>query len=605
MNYLIVAILAYLLNAVSVTLDKILLVKRFPNPALYVFYISVFSLAVLFAVPFSKMPPPTVLLIASASTILWTLGAYFMFKALKSGEAIRVIPVIGTLIPIILLFMSSVSGSINLNEVWAIIFLLLGLIFLVFPYLQGKFSFLEVELELTSALFFANSYFLLKLAYEGSNFLSVLVYSRLILIPVIFATLIFPFLRKIVFSDSNLHTPAFLWSKTGVLLFIGQASGGISQLLLTFSISLASPAVINSIQGIQYVFLFILGLLFAKKFPSAFHQDLNQSHLAGKIVGIVLIFFGLWMLSFETLPQLKPKTGVTFSARYARELGLDPREVYENIINELNPEIIRLPLYWDEVEKNPNEFDFSQTEEFVKMAADSRTEIILVLGFKQPRWPECFRPDWTKNLQQDQFNSEIVELVQAEIEAFKKYPNILSWQVENEPFVNFGICPKPDKQRLLQEIQTVRKSDTRPIIITDSGELSGWMQTIKTGDIFGTTLYRRVWSPHFGLVSYPLPPIFYHIKSNAVKFITGSQSKKTMISELQAEPWTDDGSSIPETSLGKLTSLFPVKQLISNFVYAKQTRMDPILFWGVEWWYYMKEQGIPAYWQQARLIFDG
>lgn len=604
MNYLLIAISAYLLNAISVTIDKILLVKRLPNPALYVFYISVFSLAVLFAAPLAKIPSPGVLLIACASTILWTLGAYFMFKALKSGEAIRVIPVIGTLIPIILLFMSSVSGSINLNEVWAIIFLLLGLIFLVFPYLQGKFSFLEAGLEFTSALFFANSYFLLKLAYEGSNFLSVLVYSRIILIPVILAILIFPFFRKFVFSDSNLHAPAFLWSKTGVLLFIGQASGGISQFLLTFSISLASPAVINSIQGIQYVFLFILGLFLARKFPIAFHKDSNRSHLVGKIIGIILIFFGLWILSFDTLPQLKPKTGVTFSARYARELGLYPSEVYEKIINELNPKIIRLPLYWDEVEKNPNEFDFSQTEEFVKMATGSNTEIILVVGFKQPRWPECFRPDWAKNLNQEQFNSEIIELVQAEIETFKKYPNVKSWQVENEPFVAFGICPEPDEQRLLREIQTVRKNDSRPIIITDSGELSGWLQTFKVGDIFGTTLYRRVWSPHFGLVSYPLPPIFYHIKSSVVKFITGSQSKETMISELQAEPWTDDGSSIPETSLSKLTGLFPVKQLVENFVYAKETRMDPILFWGVEWWYYMKVQGITDYWQQARLIFD-
>lgn len=301
MNYLLIAISAYLLNAVAVTIDKILLVKRLPNPALYVFYISVFSLVVLPGAPFTSFPEIEVFLIASTSTILWSLGAFFMFRALKTGEAVRVIPVIGTLIPIILLIMSSVTGSIKLNEVWAVIFLLLGLTFLIFPYLKGKFSFEEIGQELISALFFANSYFLLKIAYNASNFLSVFVYSKLILVPIILAIIIFPFLRKLVFSDSNRDMKVNLWSKTGFILLIGQSSGGASQLLLTFAISLANPAVVNSIQGIQYVFLFILGLMLAKKYPLAFSDKLNRSHIAGKIIGIILILFGLWMLSMEAL----------------------------------------------------------------------------------------------------------------------------------------------------------------------------------------------------------------------------------------------------------------------------------------------------------------
>lgn len=604
MNYLIIAISAYLLNAVAVTVDKILLVRRLPNPALYVFYISCFSLVVLFGVPFTSFPQTGVFFVASAATILWTFGAYFMFRALKTGEAIRVIPVIGTLIPIILLFMSSVSGSIKLDEVWAVIFLLFGLTFLIFSYLKGKFSFEEIGQELISALFFANSYFLLKMAYDASSFLPVFVYSKLILVPIILAILTLPFLRKRVFSAPHHEEKINLYSKTGLLLLTGQSSGGASQLLLAFAISLANPAVINSIQGIQYVFLFLLGLVLAKRYPLAFNDKLTRSHFFAKIIGIILILFGLWVLSYGTFPEKQPQLGVTFSPRYARELGLDPTRVMEEILNDLKPALIRLPVYWDEVEKNPNEFDFSQTEEFVKMATGSHTEIILVVGFKQPRWPECFQPDWTKNLAAGQFNSEIIEFVKAEIEIFKKYPNIKYWQVENEPYLAFGLCPKPDRQRLLKEIQIVRKLDGRPIIITDSGELSSWIEGFGLGDIFGTTLYRSVWSPHFGLVSYPLPPIFYHIKSGVVKFITGSQSKETMISELQAEPWTDDGNSIPETSLSKLTNLFPVKQLVENFVYAKETRMDPILFWGVEWWYYMKVQGIPDYWQSAKIIFN-
>lgn len=603
MNYLIIAVSAYLLNALAVTIDKILLVRRLPNPAVYVFYISVFSMVVLLGIPFTSFPPIKVFLVGSASIILWTFGAYFMFRALKTGEAVRVIPVIGTLIPVILLFMSAVSESINLNEIWAVIFLLLGLIFLVFSYFKGKFSYEEIGQELVSALFFANSYFLLKIAYDASNFLSVFVYSRLILVPVILAIVILPFLRKLVFSNSH-HKPTNLWSKTGLILLIGQASGGVSQLLLTFAISLANPAVINSIQGIQYIFLFILGLVVAKKYPGAFNDKLNRSHLAGKISGIILIFFGLWVLSYGASVLEKPKLGITFSPRYARELGLNPTEVMGKILSDLSPEIIRLPLYWDEVEPTPNQFDFSQTEEFVRQSSKYNKEIILVVGFKQPRWPECFKPEWTKTLEPAQFNSKILELVNAEVETFKKYPNIKYWQVENEPFVSFGICPKPNENQLVEEIQTVRSLDARPIIITDSGELSNWLKAMRNGDIFGTTLYRTVWSPLFGSVSYPWPPIFYHIKSNVAKFITGSKNQPTIISELQAEPWPDNGQSIPTTPLAKQMQLFPLKQLSKNFHYAEETRMGPILFWGVEWWYYMKLQGISDYWRSGKKILE-
>lgn len=603
MNYLAVAIFAYLLNAVSITVDKILLTRRLPNPSIYVFYISSFSLVVLLGIPFTDFPPLNIFLISSVSTILWTLGAFFMFKALKTGEAVRVIPVIGTIIPILLLFMSSVSGSINLNEVWAIIFLLLGLIFLIFPYLKGKFSYAEIGLEFISAFLFANSYFLLKTAYDGSNFLSVLVYSKLILVPIIVLVLILPFLRRLVFTDSHHLQKSSLWSKTGFMLFTGQLSGGVSQILLTFSISLASPAVINSIQGIQYVFLFILSLALAKRFPSIF-GGANHSHLPGKILGIFLIFFGLWILSFGALPETKPKTGITFSPRYAAELGLNPTEVFESILKDLNPNIIRLPVYWDEVEKIPNSYDFSKTEELIKMASGSRAEIILVVGFKQPRWPECFRPDWTMNMRKEEFNKEILELVSAELETFRKYPNIKYWQVENEPFVSFGICPKPDKERLLREIQTIRDGDSRPIIITDSGELSGWFNTFHLGDVFGTTLYRRVWSPYFGLVSYPWPPALYFLKANLANALTGFSNPQTMVSELQAEPWPDNGSPIPETSLAKQQNLFPVNQLISNFAFSKETRLGNVLFWGAEWWYYIKLKGVPDYWEEAKLIFN-
>ena len=604
MNYLLIAITAYLLNAASVTIDKILLVKKLPNPALYVFYISLFSLSVLFLAPFTTFPNSNAFAIASASTILWTLGAYFMFKALKSGEAARVIPIIGSLIPIILLFMSSVSGSINANELFAVLVLLLGLVFLILPSLRGKFSWNELLLEVISALLFANSYFLLKVAYDSSSFLSIFVYSRLILIPFLIVILAFPLLRKYFLTSGENQPKVHLWSLTGLLLFIGQAAGGASQMLLNYAISLTSPAIVNSIQGIQYVFLFILTLFLAKKFPQAFGEKLTRLSITGKVIGIILIFFGLWILSLGTIEDTKPKTGITFSARYASDLGLDPKEVYTEILTDLKPKIIRLPVYWDEVEKEKDLFDFSKTEEYLKLTENYNTEVILVVGFKQPRWPECFHPDWTNGMSNAEFDEEVYSLVETQVKALQKFSSIKYWQVENEPFVDFGICPKPNPERLNKEVEIVKSLDPRPVLITDSGELSSWVPTIGIGDVFGTTLYRTIWSPYFGSVNYPLPPIFYTIKANIAKVLTNSTKSPTIISELQAEPWPDNHLSITEISLTRQAELFPKEKLFENFKYAKETNLGPIVFWGVEWWYYMKVNHVPDFWEIGKVILN-
>jgi hypothetical protein len=40
--------------------------------------------------------------------------------------------------------------------------------------------------------------------------------------------------------------------------------------------------------------------------------------------------------------------------------------------------------------------------------------------------------------------------------------------------------------------------------------------------------------------------------------------------------------------------------------FAKQTGLDKFYFWGVEWWYWMKEkQNQPEIWNEAKNLFQG
>lgn len=290
---------AYVFNAASVTIDKFLLIKSIQNPLTYIFYLSVFSLAILILLPFTKIPASEAFILGSISTLLWTTGAYFMYSALKVGQVTRVIPVIGTLIPIILLIEATFNKTIASIEILAVIILILGLLFLTLVDWKGKLIKKEIVLEIFSAVFFAISYLVLKQAYLRAEFLTVLVWSRMILIPIGLIILLLPKLRSIVFSQAEKQQFKF-FSKSGLLFLSGQACGGASELLITFSISLATPALVNSLQGVQYAFLFIFSIILSRKFPNIFMEKFSAFYLFSKIVGIFLLGTGLYLLAFRT-----------------------------------------------------------------------------------------------------------------------------------------------------------------------------------------------------------------------------------------------------------------------------------------------------------------
>lgn len=219
-----------------------------------------------------------------------------MLKALQTGQVSRVIPIIGTLNPVILLLVASTTNAITQMQIEAVVLLIIGMIALTASAFKGKLGQKELVFEVLSAVFFAVSYLILRQAYQLDQFLTVFSWSRLILIPIGLFLLAIPHTRKIVL---NLSGPKIkIASKPGLLFAGGQLAGGGSELLLTFAISLANPALVNSLQGTQYVFLFLLSLILAKKYPDVFKDQLTRLFLFLKIVGIAIIGFGLYLLAF-------------------------------------------------------------------------------------------------------------------------------------------------------------------------------------------------------------------------------------------------------------------------------------------------------------------
>lgn len=310
----------------------------------------------------------------------------------------------------------------------------------------------------------------------------------------------------------------------------------------------------------------------------------------------ISIYLILWIFDFSNPNQ---QFGITFSETYSRALRLNPHKVYLDILNELNFKKIRLVAYWNEIEKEKDNFNFDNLDFFISQAQKRNKEIILAIGFRVPRWPECHIPKWAEYLKEDEFQKRLFIYLEKVINRYKNNSSISAWQVENEPFLKiFGKCPPSNKNLFEKELNFVKKLDSaRPILITDSGELSMWWNTAGKSEIFGTTLYRIVWNKHTGFFKHYLPPSIYTLRALMVKKFTNT--KKVIIAELQAEPW------IPNSSYDayKQSKIFTLENLKENIAFARKTGISEIYLWGVEWWYWQKEMGNPVYWQEMVKFF--
>ena len=319
----------------------------------------------------------------------------------------------------------------------------------------------------------------------------------------------------------------------------------------------------------------------------------------GILLAIVVIFFIYINLPVKKVDE-KAKIGVTFSLRYAQDIGLDWRQAYLAMLDDLKIKYIRIPVYWDLVEKSDGEYDFSDIDWQLAEAQKRNAKIILTIGQKVPRWPECFIPNWIGD-DVDVKNKKLLKLEEAIVNRYKdNHPEIASWQIENEPFLDFGICPVADPDLLDAEIAKVKSlDDSRPIVVTDSGELSLWIQAAKRADIFGTTMYREVYTKKYGHWRYPIGPNFFKAKQLLIKLF--AHQKNAIVIELQGEPWVEGWTvhAPVETQLASMNADI----LKDNVEFAKKTGMKEIYIWGVEWWYWMKiNQNNTTLWETAKSL---
>jgi drug/metabolite transporter (DMT)-like permease len=318
--WLIVAITSYFINAGVYVADKFLLSQKIHSSITYAFYVGIWSVFNLFLLVFGFwLPSLRELLIDLLAGLLFLATLVFWYKALHQSEATRVVPIVGALVPIFSFFFSYVFLGETLSERQFLAFFILingGILiavkhtrFYMIREVIGRFKNVFGEMlgfvharyrptqrliinSVVSALFFAAYYVLIKYVYTSQPFIGGFVWSRM---GTFLGTLLILFVpdwrKRIVEHQKGAKTPKNLAFFLGVRIL-----AALAFIMLNWAISMGNVALVNSLQGTQYVFLIVIVLLLLIKYPKFIEEEVGGGILLQKIIGAALICAALYML---------------------------------------------------------------------------------------------------------------------------------------------------------------------------------------------------------------------------------------------------------------------------------------------------------------------
>jgi hypothetical protein len=318
------------------------------------------------------------------------------------------------------------------------------------------------------------------------------------------------------------------------------------------------------------------------------------------IIGSLAVV-AFWGVGDERPPATSIGWGVSFSQKESTALGLDWRENYSAILTELEPECVRVAVYWDLVEPEQGRYDFDDLDWQVAQAEKAGIPLVLAIGQKVPRWPEFHCPAWLDDADPNAREAVLEDYLAAVVMRYRGSGAVRYWQVENEPFLSHGVGTMTSREALAREVALVRRLDpSHPVLQTDSGEMGAWWRAASHGDVLGTTLYRRTYNALTHETSVPLTPGFYRFKASLTRWLLGRPDMRIICAELGAEPWGD--RSVAAMSMDEQARLFSASDFDHVVSFARATGFDSFYLWGAEWWYWREVHGDSSYWNAAKSV---
>lgn len=286
--------------------------------------------------------------------------------------------------------------------------------------------------------------------------------------------------------------------------------------------------------------------------------------------------------------------GVSFSLKQCNAFGVHPEEILEWLIS-VGWRRFRLMSYWNEHEKQPGKYDFTELDRQVSAVEKAGGIITLCLGARQPRWPENHWPEWAWQATKSERSQALLKYIEAVVSRYKDSPAVVNWQLENEALLkSFGRNPEVDRGRLREEYKLIKQLDSsRPIIMTTS---NSWGLPIlgPIPDVCGFSYYTVMHRNGKYFYTF-LRPWVPRIRRMLIKLMWRNPC---FIHELQCEPWGP--TAIWKMSLEQQNESMSPEHIRNNIRVAKSTGLYPIDLWGAEWWYWrLVRHKDPSIWRSV------
>jgi len=307
-----------------------------------------------------------------------------------------------------------------------------------------------------------------------------------------------------------------------------------------------------------------------------------------------------------------PLVGFSFSPMAVTD-GLPADDALARLLQALQPDIVRLPVYWESVAPSATTFDYREVDRLIQTInthnqkkGSRHTEVVLVVGARNLVFPEVHLPAWVDTSKVHKLETLIGmpsyrRYLQTTFRRYTGLPLLRAWQVENEPLDNIPVDQVTNsalsQSTVRSEVDLLRSIDlVHEVVVTtfNSSHVSldvegasplGWLyshlpgakpvghpaQALTVGDTLGLDLYVVTESTPLAVISASTRIAW---KEESLDFWQ-SQAQKTgralWVTEMQGSPWIG-------------TAGFATRDLLSSALAYRGHGVSAYLLWGVENW---------------------
>ncbi len=304
MTWILLATAGQFLNAIVAILDKYIVSdeKLLPRPFVYAFYsclvtggwVAIFFLGWIpgfseFGLPSLenvKAPSIQVVGMAFLSAYTFFIALVSMYDALRRADASSAMPIIGSVSALSSFGLSYLflGGELHQDFILGVVLLSVGTL-LVAQTLPRVDVIVQV---FHSGLFFALHYITMKGLFLETSFDDGFFWSRIGFVLFTLSLLLVP-----AYYEKVKKQTVSVSRKAGEIVLLNKILAGVAAFMLLKATDLGEVSVVQALGGIQYVFILLIGLLFAQWLPAAAtDHDVRPQVFFRRMLYVVVILVG-------------------------------------------------------------------------------------------------------------------------------------------------------------------------------------------------------------------------------------------------------------------------------------------------------------------------